>query len=395
MKITAVNVTHVDQCLWGSFERQFEIKFVNPMQAYPRFGWKDWFWDRRVSVVEIETDEGYSGIGWCEDGCAAVPPIINNHLKKLVVGEDPFDYEGIWDRMYRSSIPYGRKGAALEAIAAIDIAIWDVMGKATGKSVSALLGGGAVKQVPTYASGLHPVSEDKVAAEAADYVAQGYPAMKCRFQFGPYDGAKGLAANVEHVRTIREAAGDDVMIMGDAYMGWNLAYAIEFCRKAEKYKLSWLEEPFIPDDLTSYARLCKETNIPIAGGEHEFTHYGFAQIIEKEAMHILQPDLHRCGGITEGRRIANLASSYGLTVNPHAFSSVHVHFVAAMPNAHFVEHFPVPVWERDLWRNEKPLIAGEPAFGNGGFEVPQTPGLGITVDWDSVTHNKKKQPVLQ
>jgi L-alanine-DL-glutamate epimerase-like enolase superfamily enzyme len=387
MKITGVKVIHVNQCLWGSFERQFAIRFVNPMQAYPRFSMRDWFWDRRVAVVEISTDEGYTGIGWCEDGCEAVPAIINNHLRRLVTGEDPFDYEGIWDRMYRSSIPYGRKGAALQAIAAIDIAIWDVMGKAVRKPVSALLGG-VVDKVPAYASGLHAVSPDKVAAEAADYVAQGYIAMKCRFRNGPQDGIKGLNENLEHIRTIREAAGDDVMIMGDAYMGWDLAYATAFCRQAEKYNLGWLEEPFIPDDLTSYARLRNKTSIPVAGGEHEFTHYGFAEIIEKGAMDILQPDLHRCGGITEGRRIAQLAGSYGLPIHPHAFSSVHVHFVAAMPNAHFVEYFPLPVWETDKWKNEKPLIQGQPIYAGGGFSVPTAPGLGITVSWDSIKENK-------
>jgi L-alanine-DL-glutamate epimerase-like enolase superfamily enzyme len=307
----------------------------------------------------------------------------------LVIGEDPFDYEGIWDRLYRSSIPYGRKGIALEAIAAIDIAIWDVLGKATGKSLSALLGGSEVDKVPTYASGLHAVEPEKVAAEAADYVAQGYPAMKCRFRYGPYDGTKGLNENVAHIKTIREAAGDNVMIMADAYMGWNLPYAVEFCKKVEKYNVSWLEEPFIPDDLNSYAQLRNKTSIPIAGGEHEFTHYGFEQIIEKGAMDILQPDLHRCGGITEGRRIAHLASSYGLTINPHAYSSVHVHFVAAMPNAQFVESFPVPVWEKDEWRSETPLIQGQPSYVDGGFEVLKTPGLGVTVNWESITENKK------
>lgn len=389
MRITELRVTPVNQCFWGNFERQFELKFVNPMQAYPRFGWKDWFWDRRLSIVEIATDEGHTGIGWCEDGCEAVKAIINNHLKKLVINEDPFDYEGIWDRLYRASIPYGRKGAALEAIAAIDIAIWDVMGKSTGKSVSALLGGAGVKNVPTYASGLHPTTPEKIIAEAMDYVQQGYSAMKCRFEFGPNDGAKGLAKNVEHIKRIREAVGEDVMIMGDAYMGWNLPYAIEFCNKVEKYNISWLEEPFLPDELSNYARLRQETNIPLAGGEHEFTHFGFAEIIEKGAMDILQPDLHRCGGITEGRRIAHLASSYGLTINPHAFSSVHVHFVAAMPNAHFVEHFPVPVWEKERWKKEVPLIEGQPSYNNGGFEVPNTPGLGISVNWESIIANQK------
>ena len=256
-----------------------------------------------------------------------------------------------------------------------------------------MLGGAGVYKVPTYASGLHAVSPDKVAAEAADYVSQGYQAMKCRFRYGPYDGAKGLNENVEHIRNIREAAGNNVMIMGDAYMGWDLRYAIEFCKRVEKYNLSWLEEPFIPDDLTSYAQLRNKTTIPVAGGEHEFTHFGFEQIIEKGAMDILQPDLHRCGGITEGRRIAHLAASYGLTINPHAYSSVHVHFVAAMPNAQFVEYFPVPVWEKDEWKSEKPLILGQPTYSNGGFEVPQTPGLGITINWESVTENKKSATV--
>lgn len=382
MKITRVNVTHVNQCLWGSFERQFALRFVNPMAGYPALTFKDWFWDRCVAVVELATDEGFSGFGWCEDGCAAVPAIINNHLSRLVRGQDPFDYEGIWDRLYRSSIPYGRKGAALEAIAAIDIAIWDIMGKATGKSVAQLLGGAGVDRVQAYASGLHHVEPEKTRAEAADYVKQGYTAMKCRFGYGPSDGVAGMVKNEAHVRAIRESAGEHVAIMGDAYMGWDLPYAIEMCKRLEPYRLSWLEEPFLPDDLGSYVQLRGKTSIPIAGGEHEFTHFGFQQILREGAMDILQPDLHRCGGITEGRRIAQLAAAWNLPVNPHAFSAVHAAFVAAMPNARWVEHFPVPIWEKAEWKAETPLIQGQPAIQGGWFPVPREPGLGITVNRD-------------
>ena len=379
MKVTKLTVTHFDQCLWSSFDRQFDLRMCSPMEKYC-LGLKEWFWDRCVAVVEIETDEGHSGIGWCEDGCSAVPGIINNHLGRLVVGQDPFDYEGIWDRLYRASIPYGRKGAALEAIAAIDIALWDIMGKATKKSVAALLGGAGVQKVPVYASGLHHVEPEKTRAESADYVKQGYTAMKCRFAYGPADGAAGMKENVEHVRAIREAVGDGIGIMVDAYMGWNLPYAIEICRHLDPLDISWLEEPFLPDDLNSYAELRRRTSIPVAGGEHEFTRFGFQQMLEKGAIDIIQLDLHRCGGITEGRRIANLASAYNLPVNPHAFSSVHAAFVAATPGAHYVEYFPIPIWEREEWKTMPPLIQGQPGIERGFCPVPQGPGLGISLN---------------
>ena len=164
--------------------------------------------------------------------------------------------------------------------------------------------------------------------------------------------------------------------MADAYMGWDLPYAAEMCRRLEKYNLSWLEEPFIPDDLKSYAKLRKETSIPISGGEHEFTRWGFQEIIEKEAMDILQPDLHRCGGISEGLKIAAMAYAAGLPVIPHAYSAPHAHFCAAVVNCPQLEYFPVPYWADDAGVSTA-FFKGEPEPDGDGAVTPGGPGFGI------------------
>ena len=188
-----------------------------------------------------------------------------------------------------------------------------------------------------------------------------------------------MRKNEDHVQAIRDAVGPDIALMADAYMGWELKYALTMCRRLERYDLAWLEEPFIPDDLASYATLNRETAIPIAGGEHEFTRWGFQQIIDKGAMTILQPDLHRCGGFTEARKIAALAAAVGLEVIPHAYSAPHVHFVAATVNATWVEYFPLPVWETMEEDAPSPFL-GQPVPDQGVVTVSDRPGLGISVD---------------
>ena len=299
-----------------------------------------------MAVVEIETSDGTRGIGWCEDGCQAVSPIVKHHLQRLLIGQNPFEVEGLWDRLYRGTLPYGRKGTALQAISAIDIALWDLKGKVTGKPVYELLGGPVRSSVPVYASALHPVGSDKVREEAQAYIAAGYGAMKMRFPFGPGNGIDGMRANEDHVANVRAAVGPDIEIMADAYMGWDFLYAKKMCQRLEPYRLAWLEEPFLPDDLTSYAKLRQETNIPISGGEHEYTRYGFQQIIDAQAMDIVQPDLRRCGGFTEACKIVSLASAAGITLIPHAYGVTHIHLAQAFPSVSMVEYFPLPVWDR-------------------------------------------------
>ena len=309
-KIKTVSVKHANRSIWGHLaEREKSLPLVTPLDIYPQFQETrgSWFWDSGMAVVEIETEDGIVGSGWCEDGCDAIAKFIDLHLSHLLIGQNAGEIEGLWDRLFRASLPYGRKGVALHAISAIDIALWDIAGKVAGKPVYELLGGPVRDTLPVYASALHPVGAEKVAEEARTYVAEGYKAMKMRFPYGPGAGVEGMRANEEHIANVRDAVGDDIEIMADAYMGWDFLYAKKMVRMLEPYQLAWLEEAFLPDDLNSYANLRQETDIPISGGEHEYTRFGFQQIIEKEAMDILQPDLRRCGGITEGKKIAALA----------------------------------------------------------------------------------------
>ncbi len=383
MKIKQVHVNHLNRSLWGHLaEREKTLPLVTPLDVYSDF--KDtrgsWFWDSGMAVVYIETDNGVIGTGWCEDGCSAIGPMIDNHLSRLLIDQNPFEVEGLWDRLFRATLPYGRKGAVLHAISAIDIALWDIMGLALGKPVYELLGGPIRKSVPVYASALHPVGVDKVREEATDYVAKGYTAMKMRFPYGPGDGPNGMVANEDHIAIVRETVGDDIELMADAYMGWDFNYAKKMCRRLEKYNLAWIEEPFLPDDLNSYAKLRQETSTPISGGEHEYTHYGFLQIIEKKAMDIIQPDLHRCGGFTAGRKIATLAQSAGVTLIPHAYHVTQLHFALATPGIPMIEHFPLPCWDDIPKVDQEPIIVGEPAPAQGHVTLSNNPGLGVSIN---------------
>jgi len=383
MKIKSVSVRHADRSIWGHLaEREKTLPLVTPLDIYPQFQATrgSWFWDSGMAVVQIETDDGIVGHGWCEDGCRAVAPVINNHLVRLLMGQDPHEVEGLWDRLYRATLPYGRKGLVLQAISAIDIALWDILGKAAQQPVYELLGGPSKNSIPVYASALHPVGPDKVRDEARAYVEEGYRAMKLRFPFGPGGGAEGMRANEDHVACVREAVGDDIEIMADAYMGWDFLYAKKMIRRLEKYNLAWLEEPFVPDDLTSYAKLREETNIPISGGEHEYTRFGFQDIIDRRAMDIVQPDLRRCGGFTEARKIAAIVASAGLTLIPHAYGITHLHLALAFPVVPMVEYFPLPCWDKLPDVEVEPIFHGEPVPSGGYVSLDARPGLGVTVN---------------
>jgi len=382
MQITNVRVRHIDESLWGYLaEREKTLPLVTPLDIYTDFKETrgSWFWDSGMAVVEVETDEGFVGQGWCEDGCNCIDRIIDSHLSRLLIGQSPFEVEGINDRLFRASTPYGRKGMTMMAISAIDIALWDLMGKALGKPVYELLGGPVRKSIPVYASALHPVGTEQVQAEARAYVAEGYTVMKARFPYGPGDGVEGMVANERHIRDIREAVGFDVELAADCYMGWELTYAIQMCRRLEDCRLAWIEEPFLPDDLVSYARLRRESSTLISGGEHEFSRYGYQQIIDAEAMDILQPDLRRCGGFTEARKIVAMASTAGLTVIPHAYGITHLHLAAAFPNVPMAEYFPLPCWAEAAPADYPQLFINEPVPEKAVVKLSAEPGLGVSV----------------
>lgn len=331
-------------------------------------------------VVEIFTDDGHVGIGNAALSPYVTKALIDRHLAPLLIGENPWDTEFLWQHMYRRTMAYGRKGVAMVAISAIDIALWDLMGKSAGQPCYRLMGGRTKPKIPVYASRLYSTPLDELAAEAARYKADGYKAMKLRFGWGPVDGAEGMQRNLALVRTVREAVGDGVDIMADAYMGWSLDYAKRMMRLLEPLNLRWLEEPIIPDDVHGYGELRRFGTTPIAAGEHEFTLYGFRQLIEAKAVDYIQFDTNRVGGLTAARKIAALAEAHSIPVVPHAGQMHNYHVVMASLNSPIAEFFPpvdVEVGNELFWL----IFKGEPMAKDGFVELDDAvPGLGLEID---------------
>ncbi|HUL74493.1 MAG TPA: L-rhamnonate dehydratase [Vicinamibacterales bacterium] len=330
-------------------------------------------------IVEVFTDAGLVGLGNAALAPRVTKQTIDLYLKPLLVGRDPFDVEWLWQLMYRKTMAFGRKGVGMAAISAVDIAIWDVLGKAARQPVFRLLGGRTKRTIPVYASRLYSQPLDELAAEAKKYQDAGYRAMKLRFGWGPMDGAAGMEHNVDLVRTVREVVGDGVDIMADAYMGWTLDYARRMIPRLERFNLRWLEEPVIPDDLHGYAALKALGRIPIAGGEHAFTQYEFRDLLEARAVDYIQFDTNRVGGITQARKISALAESFAVPVVPHAGQMHNYHIVMASLNSPMAEYFPpvdVEVGNELFWY----LFDGEPTAVDGAINLADdVPGLGLAI----------------
>ncbi len=344
-------------------------------------------------LVQVVTDEGLTGVGTVGAALGNARYTIENHLKYVVLNQNPFDVEMLWERMFRESINYGRKGMAIEAISAIDIALWDIMGKATQQPVYNLLGGRTRERIRAYASRLYATEElDKLAQEAQAFLDQGFTAMKQRFGYGPRDGLPGMRRNLELVRTVRGVVGPDIELAADAYMGWDVGYAIRMIKMLEDagMELAWVEEPVMPDDITGYAQIAAEVDTPISGGEHEFTRYGFRELISRRAVDIVQLDVNRAGGITESRKIWALAAAHDLPVLPHAGQMHNYHLIMAHMNSPVAEYFPPPDGIPDPNEMFWDLFIGEPRTENGYIILPDTPGLGIEINWDVVNKYRLK-----
>jgi L-rhamnonate dehydratase len=331
-------------------------------------------------LVEIATDAGLAGIGNAALAPRLSKQVVDLYLKPLLLGADPWDLELLWQHMYRQTMAFGRKGIAMVAISAVDIALWDLLGKAARQPVYRLLGGRTKPRIPVYASRLYSTPLAELAEEARRYKSEGYQAMKLRFGWGPVDGAEGMQHNVALVRTVREAVGESIDVMADAYMGWDLDYAKRMLPLLEKFNLRWLEEPVIPDDIPAYAELRRAGRIPIAGGEHEQTLYGFRQLLEARAVDYIQFDTNRVGGLTQARKIAALAEAHSIPVVPHAGQMHNYHVVMASLNSPMAEYFPpveVEVGNELFWY----IFKGEPLAQGGFVDLDDdTPGLGLTVD---------------
>lgn len=332
-------------------------------------------------VVEVETDDGHVGIGNCALAPRVAKQIVDQYLAPIVIGQDPFDNEYLWQKMYRRTHAWGRKGIGMAAISAVDIALWDLMGKATGRPVFKLLGGRTKEKIWCYASKLYNDDDrDAFLGEAQRYLDQGFTAMKMRFGYGPRDGAAGMQKNLEQVRLLRELVGDGVDIMLECYMGWTLEYARRMVPRLAEFNPRWLEEPVIADDIEGYAELKKMSPFPISGGEHEFTSYGFKDLLERRAVDVIQYDTNRVGGITAAQKINAMAEAWSVPVIPHAGQMHNYHLTMASTASPMAEFFPVHDVEvgNELFYY---IFNGEPAPDNGFLQLDDNvPGLGLTLN---------------
>jgi len=335
-----------------------------------------------VLVVRIETDAGITGVGEvtsqsyvCKACFEAPRSAARRHgLTTILLGEDPLDPERLWEKMYYETNRYGRRGAAIHAISGADIALWDIKGQAEGKPVYELLGGAHRSTVRAYASVLFGDTPDDTAALADEFVKLGLTAAK--FGWGPF--GENADTDLAHVRAAREVLGNDRELMVDAGHAWDLPTAIERAELLAPLEIAWLEEPLAQDDRRGYAALCPVSPVPIAAGEGDVTHFDFEDLIER-GLHIVQPDVAFCGGLTVCRRVSDMCQQHDRRAVPHCFSTginlcASLHWMAAVPNGDLVEYClrPSPLM-RKLVKNLPPLVDGRVA-------VPTGPGLGIELD---------------
>jgi L-rhamnonate dehydratase len=334
------------------------------------------------TVVEVETDTGLVGLGNVALAPRIAKAIIDQYLAPHALGQDPWDYEYINQRMYRATHAWGRKGVAMAAISAVDIAIWDILGKAAGQPVFKLLGGRTKEKIPCYYSKLYRTDLGEMQREAETYLKQGFKAFKMRFGYGPAHGQQGVVENLKSVEAVREVIGYDNDLMLECYMGWNLEYAKRICPKLEKYQPRWLEEPVIADDIDGYAELNQLTSIPISGGEHEFSLLGFKQLLDKKAVSVVQYDTNRVGGITMAHKINALCEAYQVPVIPHAGQMHNYHLTMSSLNCPMSEYFPMFDVEvgNELFYY---IFEGEPVAENGFLQLrDDVPGLGLKLRTD-------------
>jgi L-alanine-DL-glutamate epimerase-like enolase superfamily enzyme len=344
-----------------------------------------WFGPTFCTVVEVETDDGVVGTGTAGAFSGAAKAIVEGYLADLVIGQDVRLHEWLWQRMYRTTVRFGRRGPAVSALSAIDIACWDAHGRSENKSVVELLGGRTRTAAPIYVSRLYALEDlDALADEAKGYLSEGIVRMKQRFGFGPKDGPLGMRRNVDLVRTVRQAVGDGVEIAGDAYMGWDFGYTVEMAKRLREFNLSWIEEPLMPEQVERYAEL--KERLPWqrwSCGEHSYTKWDFAELIRLRACDVLQPDLNRAGGLTEGRKIAALAEVAGLELVPHSNEAHNLALIFSQSPTvcPVVEYFPnvEPDTGNELfWK----LFEGNQEAKSGELAHPERPGLGVALRED-------------
>jgi D-galactarolactone cycloisomerase len=348
------------------------------------FSWSlGWARTRSALLVEIEAADGT--VGWGESyGPARPNAAVIEAMKPLLIGADALASEAIWERLYGAFRDHGQKGLPVQALSGIDIALWDLKGRHFGVPAHRLMGGPVRTEVKAYATGLYRREagdpRDYLAEEAAGYVAEGFAAMKLKVGFG-------VAEDAEVARAVRAAIGPDVALMIDANHAYDATRAIGLGRRVADLSIGWFEEPVPPEDLAGYAEVRARQPIPVAGGECEFTRFGFRELLVRRAVDLVQPDTCAAGGLSECVKIAAMANAHGVRYVPHVWGTgvalaAALQLLAVLPHNPPCLHPEQPLLEFD--RTAHPIrqaILAEPIeHERGTVRIPEGPGLGIEVD---------------
>jgi D-galactarolactone cycloisomerase len=360
-----------------------------PLEQPFYFSQPGWVASRASLVVEVVTDDGLSGFG--EALCHGHEPpeiaraTVETVLRDLVVGRDPFDAAVLFESMYNWAKDFGRSGAVIGAISAVDIALWDVMGQAAGRPVYQLLGGAFRTKIEPYATGFYRVEggryPDDLVREAERHAERGFRAMKIKIGFGIDEDLQAVAA-------IRRAVGPGVRLMADANHAYDAASARRLIRGLDALDTFWLEEPISPEDLDGYIDLrASAPNLLLACGEGESTPHGFWPWVSRRAVDVLQPDLAAAGGFTGVRQIVHLAQAASMLVNPHVWGTAiglaaSLHLLAALPPCPISRGAFEPMLEYDQSAHpfRRELVEASPEMHEGRVPVPSGSGLGIAVN---------------
>lgn len=353
-----------------------DTPIANPMSGYGEYKASRRAWGINALgtiVVEVETRSGHVGVGVSIGGEPACF-VVESHLSRFVVGQDPHCVELMWDQMFRASLNYGRKGLVVQAISAVDLAIWDVLGKVCGKPVYQLLGGKTKGRLPVYATTARPDLAKKL----------GFQGGKFPLPYGPGDGDAGMRANIERIKAVRESVGPDFPIMVDCYMSLTATYTVELARRIDREVpggVKWIEEFLPPDDYEGYAEVKRRVSTTLlTTGEHEYTRWGFRQLLERKCADVLQPDITWCGGITEARRIVALASCYDVPVVPHGSSVYSYHLQYAFPSCPIAEFLILSPKGDEIVPLFGKTFTDEPLPAGGYIDLPCRPGFGVTLN---------------
>ncbi|MFZ4453250.1 L-rhamnonate dehydratase [Salibacterium aidingense] len=358
-------------------------QIATPMSIYPEYKQTRTSFGinaLKTLVVEVEADNGETGFGVSTGGWPAAW-IVMNHLDRFIEGQPVENIEKMWDQMYKGSLFYGRKGLVMNAISAVDLALWDLLGKLRDEPVYAMIGGKVREEQPCYATGPRPdLAKD-----------MGFIGGKMPLTYGPDDGEPGLRKNIKRAEEMRNHVGDDFWLMWDCWMALDLPYAQKLMQKSAELEFKWVEECFNPDDYWAYRDLKKRApnNILVTGGEHEATRYGFRMLLEFCDIDILQADVGWCGGLTELIKIGNLAESYGKYVIPHGSGIYSYHYVMTKTNSPFAEYLMMSPKADKVVPQFYPLLEGEILPENGKVKMNDKPGFGVELNRDHLAAVQK------